>query len=406
MRDNYAYEIDIDGVRLGVYCHRVAPGHPETVLISTGNLLRVARLLGASRAGALDHVASAAYVVGELGKRTRVSLWEPGGYGVDGVELGTIALTGIQVEELPYVPAVVLQSDPRSFIALVPADHALAVADDIRKRYDAQIGKVRNRLPLVLGLTFADARTPLPALLDAGRRMLRQPCASGEWVVVRSARKQEHGAGHTGVWRIELEQGDRRVRVDVPTQMASNHLDQWYPYWRLSSARDAETASERPNAFRWGGALWVRAMDLRRGDTVYYAPSPLDIEFLDSAARRFEIAYGPTGRRGGSAAGPRPYHLEHLPELIGLWNLLLEGGLTTSGIKNLIGTVETKRDEWGESDADPVFARFAQDAVHEADWVNRPSEADMRRLAEAAASGLLAAVVGLHMSILDMKVGE
>ena len=37
------------------------------------------------------------------------------------------------------------------------------------------MGKVRNRLPLTLGVVYGGRRTPLASLLDAGRRMLRHP---------------------------------------------------------------------------------------------------------------------------------------------------------------------------------------------------------------------------------------
>ena len=59
-------------------------------------------------------------------------------------------------------------------MALVPADKALDVAQAIKTKYETEMGKVRNRLPLTLGLVFAQARTPLAAVLDAGRRMLKR----------------------------------------------------------------------------------------------------------------------------------------------------------------------------------------------------------------------------------------
>ncbi|MBU1247394.1 MAG: hypothetical protein KKB70_01745, partial [Proteobacteria bacterium] len=53
--------------------------------------------------------------------------------------------------------------------------HILAVAQAIKEKYEREMGKVRNRLPLTLGAVYFGRRTPLAAALDAGRRILRHP---------------------------------------------------------------------------------------------------------------------------------------------------------------------------------------------------------------------------------------
>src|SRR5437868_7742591 len=51
----------------------------------------------------------------------------------------------------------------------------------IKEQYEEQMGKVHNLLPITGGIVFAGRRTPLPAILDAGRRMLKQLESNEVW---------------------------------------------------------------------------------------------------------------------------------------------------------------------------------------------------------------------------------
>ena len=70
-------------------------------------------------------------------------------------------------------------------MVIVPADKALQVMRAIKEKYEKEVGKVRNRLPMVAGIVFADARTPLSAILDAGRQILNQPVPYEQWKIKR-----------------------------------------------------------------------------------------------------------------------------------------------------------------------------------------------------------------------------
>ncbi len=104
--------------------------------------------------------------VQELQVGQYISVEEPTGYGSPNKPLGKLQITDeVIAEQTPYIPAITILTEPRTFMALVPADKALNVAEAIRAKYEQEMSKVRNRLPLTMGIVFAGRRTPLPAIL-------------------------------------------------------------------------------------------------------------------------------------------------------------------------------------------------------------------------------------------------
>lgn len=111
-----------------------------------------------------------------------ISMFEPGGYGQRRGGLTPAKLDKAQSQVIPvaYAPTIDLVTQPTSFMSLVPATVALDASTQIAQRYELEMSKVRNRLPLFLGLVFFDRRQPLFSALDAGRRLLKHSFSSVE----------------------------------------------------------------------------------------------------------------------------------------------------------------------------------------------------------------------------------
>ncbi len=182
---------------------------------------------------------------------------EPTGYGNPNKVLGTLHIDDVSVENTAYVPVVPILTEPSSFMAIVPADKALSVANAIKNKYEKEMGKVRNRLPLSVGIVYAGSRTPLPAILDAGRRMLKQPVEAEHWEVVTST-----GKLHPEMVTLELKQNETTLIIEVPTIMGDGITeDVWYPYWCLE--KGADNAGSREREFKGvDGKTWVHVKDL------------------------------------------------------------------------------------------------------------------------------------------------
>ncbi|MEA3310492.1 MAG: CRISPR-associated protein Csx11, partial [Chloroflexota bacterium] len=236
---------------------------------------------------------------------------EPVGYGGKNKVWGEIIVTDAQPLPDKYTPAIPILAEPRTFMALVPANRALEVITAIKTKYECEMGKVRNRLPLTLGAVYFGRRTPLAAALDAGRRMLRRPS--------QTAQAEVSAISPVNPWpkkvALTLELGKREIVVSVPTVMGDETTsDVWYPYWRV---KGSPTGRER-QFMGPDGAQWVHVTKLRVGDKVAFTPSTFDFEYLDTTARRFEVSYQ-DGHRRGADKRQRPYLLEELDNIEKVW---------------------------------------------------------------------------------------
>ncbi len=369
-------------------------------------------------------------------KGTKLTLEEPVGYGAKNKVWGTITI--MDVQELPdrYVPAIPILAEPRTFMALVPADKALKVVKAIQEKYEREMGKVRNRLPLTLGVIYFGRRTPLAAALDAGRRMLSRKASPVDgWCVVADVQRQTgplppekqdlaRGTQQFQEWfavQLKHQRSERSLTWYVPAVMGDGQTDdQWYPYVPWVHDRDGKSdpsqATEQRHRYFQAPDLWTRqnvwmvhAGELKEGDLVHFTPSTFDYEFLDTTARRFEIAYNDQGQRCSPSKRNRPYLLDDLERLERVWNEL--GHLERSQRHQVIATIEATRNAWfgddpqGQSLADDVFRQFVHDTLAGANWPKgHPWKTipDVRRedLIVAGVRGELADLFELYTQIL------
>lgn len=395
---SHTYELKVDNINLSV----IYTGNDEFIIVD--NLLRTASLLDPSGKSSGNTEKAVKCIKTRLSSGKEVDIEEPTGYGAPNKRVGKLSIEKVTEEETPYIPAITILTEPRTFMALVPADKVLNVAEAIEKNYQEEMGAVRNRLPLKMGIVFAGKRTPLPAILDAGWRMLNQPIIDEAatdkcWAIDRidrSSLPKEVG--------LTLKKGESSLPIKVPIMRGDEETkDAWYPYWCVEKDINGAPPSERRRKFKGiNGKYWVHVCDLRQGDQVHFMPSHFDFEFLDTATRRFEVSYE-GGTRRDSHRKSRPYYLEQLEEFETLWDVLSKK-LSKSQIENLIGIIETKRQEWEKEQDKHVFEQVVRDALNNANWKSHPKTEKFEQLCTAAMSGQLADVVELYMSILKCQV--
>lgn len=397
----FSFELECGGTTLSVL-HVGQQAGGRHVFVTTDNLERVLRVLDIP----WDERGDTRAVFERFLRPSPVAVMQPTGYGSPNMKRGTLYTAQVNTVEEgdgdgTYIPTITLFAQPRTFMALVPADRATRVAEKIVEKWQAEMGKVQNRLPLSLGLVFAGHRLPLPALLDAGRRMLRQPVPTEVWKV---------GAVQANGSKAELTvtRDGHCLRLAVPIRLGGDTLeDDWYPYWHVVNPGDlADTrhfvqlyrTRDLQGAEREHRRVWMHVSDLPKGQTVELVPSRFDFEYLDTAARRFEIAYDGVRRRGDRVCN-RPYYVEDLQRLKEL-SSTLEAGLGRSQIKGLIALIEAKRKLWAERGTQEL-ARLTRDALLQAEWKKgcRPETHRITELCEAAVSGQLADAVELFQDI-------
>jgi len=321
------------------------------------------------------------------------TLEEPTGHGGTDRSLGQISIEIEDVAPLTqsYAPVIPILAEPRTFMALVPADKALAVVQAIKAKYEQEMGKVRNRLPLALGVVYGGRRTPLAALLDAGRRMLRHCAKELQAEVVNVVLQKPLADSWPKAVEVTLRRGEREITIAVPTVMGDGTThDVWYPYWQVGG--------KPTDRKRWfvgpDGEHWVHVKDLRSGDLVAFTPSTFDYEYLDTTARRFDVAYGVDGQCRGAICHQRPYLLEDVACIEEAWRQISR--LSSSQIRPLEALVEAKRRDWGQStgtlNVSTTFRQFVGDVLREA-GVHSPA------LERAATTGMLTDALEIHLTI-------
>lgn len=306
-----------------------------------------------------------------------------------------------------YRPFLPLHTSPDQFLAIVPAAAALKIVEKIRDEYEKQFGKVRNRLPIFVGLIYAERKMPLLAMMDAARQMLEAPMPKEEWKIARDV---ANGC-------VQFQNG---ICWNVPTVMGDGITsDEWYPYYfvvqvdparhlrrfQLRGEGDSDPQKVGAVSQRYADRWLVHVNDLQPGDVVSITPSRFDFLWLDTAARRFEAAYDEQGRR--PARPTRPFYLEDLGRLENVWETFSQR-LTLTQIHQVLATIETARERWFGADegrqsaADPAFRQFVADTLANAewDWKKIPNK---EALIAAAAHGELADWAELHLEILKEK---
>jgi hypothetical protein len=409
--------------------------HNGCKLITTDNLCYAAKKLGA-KSEQYSKIESAAEFIAEQLRYQQFFIEEPTGYGSSNKLPGKLNINNVLFEEQEYSPIIPILSEPSTFMALVPAEKSLDVVEVIKTKYEREMGKVRNRLPLHLGVVYFDRRTPLRSALDAGRQMLSYKSSSQQLWQVQSKtqgtlppEKQKLANGTKQFEETitislinlvesdtELIQGDRKITWHVPNKMGDGTTDDnWYPYVFVKTKDDQEVdgrsrkiKSQRPGITE---PCWlVHAGDLKEGDQIYFTPSTFDFEYLDSTARRFDIHYDEKDRRPRKT---RPFYLEDLDRIQTLWKILKN--LETSQRHQVIYSIEATRDIWygedikQESWKDKIFEQFVTDTLANAawtkdykKWIDIPQE-NRQLLINAAVRGELADITDLYMEILKER---
>jgi hypothetical protein len=384
--DYHAYDLEIDGIVLSAVWDK-----PNQRFLTTDNLNYFANQLGLDTPDKL---------IDELQGRT-FQILEPSIFLKSSQSLTQTTIRKAK-QTNSYRPAIHLLTEPSLCLMLIPAAMALKLARQVRNEYEQQMGRVRDRLPLSVGLVFCNRRTPIRSVLEAGRAMLNLSeqfdMNNGKgWEDWRLMKKDNSGSPcklefDNGItWHIPVIAGDVSKKDDwYPRMYQGDRWDKRQP----KHVNDLAARNDRMPKDK-GAKLWMR-------------PSRFDFEFLDSTARRFEIYYDENGRRPRHT---RPFYLEDLDRFDTLWKILKN--LETSQRHQVIYAIEATRETWYGQDeqaslTDSVFHQFVADTLANATWSkNQPWKSipqdQQKQLIDAGVRGELADLAELHMEILKER---
>jgi len=341
------------------------------------------------------------------------SLFEPSGYGSLPQDTGQkISMEFVHDDVRSYTPNIPLVAEPALFMTLIPADKAMPVVQAIKEKYEREMSKVQDRFPLHLGVVIAKRRTPLRAVLDAGRAMLERQAGWQKWQIVENEEKPAADAPkhlkddpHFAKWRhIRLEQDARKISLRMGEMMGDGGTpDRWHTHFLpYQSDHDGECIDDVIAALITNKA-WKNPGELEKGKEIYVTPSTFDFEYLDTTARRFEIAYDETGQRRGRPT--RPYYLGEIDELQKVWEII-SAQMSSTQWMHITELIERKRRAWKEpygltDKYSEAFEQFVSDTLHNIERKPKPKKAeDWALLERAALHGMLDDVIDLYHEAL------
>jgi len=323
-----------------------------------------------------------------------------------------------QPKERIYKPYTSILVSPVTFQFLVPADKALDVVNKIQDRYQREMGKVRNRLPLDVGIVFFKRKTPLYVAVDTARRMLmmrRSNYDAEEWMVIEQP--QVTGGKVHLVLKTAHEQ---RIEWEIGYELGDTRADFYHPHFIVTGYDSDRLPEERPTYFfvpKLGDLVHVK--ELCKGDRVKIVPNYFDFEFLDSCTRRYDMNYevdrstNEKVKRSHPISGkngPRPYYLDELSSFAGIW-WMLSGhgdykladssswkGLTISQIKGLEAVLSERIAIWKPETLTSGFVKAVLTNTFGQVWA-KFIETDQEAMQKACISGQLFDVIELYIRL-------
>src|SRR5579875_575192 len=289
-----------------------------------------------------------------------------------------------------YRPTLNLLTSPDQFMALVPASDALQLAEQIRCRYALEFGKVRDRLPLFLGLIFFHRKTPLFAVMDLGRRMVDQVNLEEESWSVECSCLSPHGLHQC----LRLSREREQLEYCVPLKMGDHTTeDMWYPYIFFEGhPNDRKRRFQFPKTGngKFGCHWLVHAGELRPRDQVRVWPSRFSFTFLEHSAQRFEF-------------NPKRdiFYLDELPRLREMWDRIRKTPeMTDTKLRSVISLLAEKAKGWGRDSEE--FRRLAETTLRDAKLLGAKIAVDP----EDVTSGRFDRCLELYLHILKQRVKE
>lgn len=288
-----------------------------------------------------------------------------------------------------YAPLIVLDHSPLRFRVLIPLNAAGPCVDAAVKKWEEEFGRVRDRMPLRVGIVAFPRMTPFQAVIEAARNLEDDLSQGGEepWRVVESHVRN-------GVAALVLARPDgARELVTVPVALPDGRTDEYYPYLAVTDRNERHPRDfATPSSKNRERQVYRHVADLAPGDGVAVAPSRLAIVFLDSTAWRFE-----------------PAHVRYLSEwrrLRETWDLICRTAPSATALGGAWAALADARERWNAGEATwregpAAWASLARSVLANHLEVTPP---ELDALVDAAVSGVLERTLEWHLKILKLDL--
>ncbi len=286
-----------------------------------------------------------------------------------------------------YHPVIPLEISPLRFRLLVPLKAASKCVERAIETWNDQFARVRDRLPLRIGIIAFPRMLPFQAVIETARSVEDQLRAVGsETLRVANVDVRDGVAA----FRFTRADGGQEVRT-VPFLLRDGRLDAFYVYSAVEDSK-ARSASDFQHP---GGQVYRHPMDLRPGDRVRVHPARVATIFLDSTGKRFEEV--------------RVRPVSDWLQMRAVWHLVERTVPSLTAVRGAWGELCARRETWRDpnggssASAEEAWCDLVR-AILSKRW--EVSGAALDALVEAARSGILALSLEWHLSALKERFTE
>jgi hypothetical protein len=289
-----------------------------------------------------------------------------------------------------YNPVISLDLSPVRFRVLVPLEAASACVDRALQAWSYEFSRVRDRLPIQIGVAAFPRKTPFQAVIDAVRNLeedLRSGNADPEiWRVVDTEIRD-------GITVLSVTAGGSSAEPELwtmPMTLPDGREDVFYPY---TEVEDSE--ARFPLDFRHPKTerIYRHVKDLKSGDGVHVYPSRVAFLFMDDTKKRFE------------PAECKP--LKQWKRMRELWNLIDRAVPSRTALHGAWSELAGRRDAWKAPNGtwldsgDEAWTDLVRAIFHERLGIRG---AGLDTLVQAARDGLLEWCLEWHLRVLKLQV--
>lgn len=288
-----------------------------------------------------------------------------------------------------YHPVIRLELFPVRFRVLVPLEAASKCMDRAIEAWNEQFARVRDRLPLRVGVVAFPRMTPFQAAIEVARNIEADLTANSDdpetWQVVKSETRD----GVTALSLRSLDDGKTEMLQTMPVMLPDGREDVFYPYLAVEDKQVRFPRDSRHPE----GRVYRHAENLRGGDRVLVYPSLIATVFLDSTARRFESS--------------SCRQLTQWRRMRDLWELLERNARSQTALRGAWSELVERREAWQGPNGgwleggEEAWLDLVRAVFHERLGVRG---ACLETLVQAARDGLLEWSLEWHMSVLKKQV--
>lgn len=376
-----AYELKIDDIYLNAIWLGDKFISADNLIVFTKKLSTLMKTKKLDKSVSIDNAIERLMEL--LVKVKQVGVFEPPHYSQGRSKEPThtfkIRLEDIKVEEDEYFPIISILQSPTRFFCIVPASDAFIITRAIHKKYYEEMGKVRDRLPLNLGIVYFQKYVPAAAVLDAGNRLLSYPrndsiyqieqvnANNKYWVNSFGDITSKDSATHI---RFVIKNGkNKRSEFNIALKNKDGKWDEVHPKLRVvgeKTTSDDETKYE---------AIPAREVGVQK---ILFSQSCFDYIYLDTASKRFETSLDKNNERRyhpivNLENSPRPYQIEDIEKLHQIWEFVkiapAKPKMTKTKLYGIRDLLNQRISDWhvfdgsADDDVKEIFEKFVEKII-------------------------------------------